>query len=64
MKLYTNIRHLKPKTDEYCTENLYKENWGEGKNGTDWRMTCWKCGFVQMIDHPTLIKWQYCDNVV
>lgn len=60
MKEYTNIRHNRPKTTERCERNLDKEPWGEGYVN----MTCWKCGFVEIIPEETFLKWQYCDEVL
>lgn len=59
MKEQTNIAHNLKMGGE-CERKLDKEFWGEG-----WfNMTCWKCGFSQVIDTNTFLKWQYCDKVV
>jgi hypothetical protein len=63
MREYTNIKHKIPKTDKYCSQNLYKEFWGNSDGSPDWHMTCVVCGFAEIINNETFLKWQYCDCV-
>lgn len=58
MKEKTNIRH-KLENGTYCLRTLDKELWGNN----DLRLTCMKCGFVEMINIDTFLKWQYHDEV-
>lgn len=60
MKEQTNISHKSPKTHEWCSEKLQKEYWGCDM----WNMTCWKCGFSDVIMNDVFLKWQYCDKVL
>lgn len=65
MKLETNIKHNKPKTNEECPYRLYREDWGlNNKGGMDMNMTCMNCGFAEIISHDTFLKWQYLDKVI
>jgi len=55
-KQITNIHH-KISTDIYCTEKLYKEQWGIDAVGTPfWRLTCNKCGFAKVINNNTFLN--------
>ena len=65
MKEHTNIKHRANKTKNNCCYLLMKENWGADLLGTPfWRLSCHQCGFVEIIDNNTFLKWQYCDEVV
>ena len=64
MKEQTKIRHQN-KDLNCCTETLQKQQWGTDGGGSPfWRMTCWKCGFSEIVTDTLFCKWQYCDEVV
>ena len=59
MKEKTKIRH-KLKNNEYCSETLNKEFWGDD----DILLSCMKCGFFRIINMKTFLEYQYCDEVI
>jgi len=65
MKEHTNIKHKTKGTKDNCCYLLMKENWGTDPFGVPfWRVSCYQCGFADVIDNNTFLKWQYCDETV
>ena len=58
MKIYTNISHINPETNQKCNNTLFREFLGFNDiHRPLWHLTCESCIFDIVVDCDTYRDW-------